>query len=383
MTHFISAPMVNVNEEVMQLVEWSHKQGDSIHRGEVIGILETTKSTYELQADVSGYFFPIVPAGEQVKIGQIIAALTENPEEEIKLPSSTEDTRLAHDQSAVSPERRWTKKAELLAKKHKIDIESLLANLGAGAVLSEKDVLDMINKAKTKSEPAFSKTTRNVNQTQRILVLGGGNIAVLVMDIISRIPNQRAVAILDDNAVLHGSTVMGCPILGKLDEAYRLWKDGFFDYLTLAIGVLPLRFQLYDRFSALGIPFGNIIDPSALVLSDVLMGDGNLVMGFCRIGPQTIIGNNNFLSAYVNLEHHNRLGDHCTFGPGVMTSGGVMMGNRVRFGTGIFVEPRLTIGDDVTIASGVILTTNVPDGVIVRTRSNFSFYRPGQPVSEK
>ena len=54
-----------------------------------------------------------------------------------------------------------------------------------------------------------------------------------------------------------------------------------------------------------------------------------------------------------------------------MTSGGVKIGSRVRFGTGVFIEPRLNIADDVTIASGVTLTTNVPDGHVVKAKSNF------------
>ena len=108
------------------------------------------------------------------------------------------------------------------------------------------------------------------------------------------------------------------------------------------------------------------------------MGSGNMIMGFCRIGPECEIGDDNFLSAYINLEHHNRLGSHCTFGPGVVTSGGVTIGSQVSFGTGIFIEPRLTIGDKSMIASGVVLTTNVPEHSIVKGKTNFSIY-PNRP----
>jgi len=378
MADFIRTPMINANEDVVMIVEWFRKKGDRVSKGELLALLETTKSTFELQAESSGYFVPLVPAGEQVRVGKVIAAITGKAKEDIIIPAEAEPAAGGKEDDAASG-RQYTKKAELLARRHKIDLAALMSIQGAGAVITEKDVREAIAAMESKVLPTGGSV--NVNRTQRFLILGGGNIAVLVMDILSRIPSQSAVGILDDNPQLHGTTVMGCPVLGNLDECIRLWKNGFFEYLTLAIGVLPLRYQLYDRFSREGIPFGNIVDPTASVLSDVMMGTGNLVMGYCRIGPQAVIGNNNFLSAFINLEHHNHLGNHCTFGPGVFTSGGVRIGSRVRFGTGVFIEPRLTIGNDVTIASGVVLTTNVPEGVVVRARTNFQFYDPGKQAS--
>jgi acetyltransferase-like isoleucine patch superfamily enzyme len=80
------------------------------------------------------------------------------------------------------------------------------------------------------------------------------------------------------------------------------------------------------------------------------------------------VGDNNFLSAFVNVEHHNVLGSHCTFGPGVMTSSRVIIGDRCRFGTGVFIEPGVKIGPESIIASGSIITSEVPARSIVKAR---------------
>jgi acetyltransferase-like isoleucine patch superfamily enzyme len=90
-------------------------------------------------------------------------------------------------------------------------------------------------------------------------------------------------------------------------------------------------------------------------------------MSNARLGAGAQLGDNNFLSAFVNLEHHNRLGSHCTFGPMVTTSGRVSIGDRVAFGAGVFIEPHLTIGDDCIIASGSIIRANIPANVVVKT----------------
>jgi acetyltransferase-like isoleucine patch superfamily enzyme len=93
------------------------------------------------------------------------------------------------------------------------------------------------------------------------------------------------------------------------------------------------------------------------------------------LGPCTKIGNNNFLSSCVNLEHHNRLGSYCTFGPSVSTSGEVVIGDDVKFGTGIFIEPCVKIGENSVVASGAILVGAVPANSIVKTKLNYTISR--------
>ena len=370
MTYFIKAPLININEETALLVEWYKENQSYVRPGEILGMLETSKSTFELQAEKKGFFTPLVEPGNHIHVGQTIAAIAENKNQEIALPDEGKDEI----QENLS-KRQWTKKAEIIAKRFNINIEKLAQDQLAGETITEADIKAYIS-SPTESTAEIAGADY-INQSQRVLILGGGNIAVLLLDILARIPHLYAVGILDDNKALIGSAIQGCPILGKLDEITRLWDEKAFDFATLAIGELPLRAEIFDKYANQGIAFDNIIDPAALVLSDVRMGKGNLIMGFCRIGPETIIGDNNFLSAYVNLEHHNKLGSHCTFGPGVLTSGGVKIGSQVGFGTGVFLEPRISIGDNVTVASGVILTTNIPSGSIVKAKSNFNITLPG------
>ena len=96
------------------------------------------------------------------------------------------------------------------------------------------------------------------------------------------------------------------------------------------------------------------------------MGTGNIIHALSHIGPNTIIGNDNYITAQTSLEHHNVLGSHCTFGPGVKTSGTVTIGDCTRFASGIYVEPYIEIGENCIIASGTVITNNIPDRVVVR-----------------
>lgn len=70
-------------------------------------------------------------------------------------------------------------------------------------------------------------------------------------------------------------------------------------------------------------------------------GTGNVVCTFCHFGVDTVVGDNNFLSAFSSSDHRNRLGSDISTGPTCATSGLVVVGDCVRLGTGIYVEPHV------------------------------------------
>ncbi|MCI0353364.1 MAG: hypothetical protein L0Z53_28430, partial [Acidobacteriales bacterium] len=327
----------------------------------------TTKATSELEADQQGYFRPLVEDGAEVKVGQVIAALTEQPDEPVILPEEAPVM-----QAVAAPERAWTKKAEILARRYHLDIEVLAAQ--KSDTVTEQDIEDArAGKSNQKTPIAVRDVVDDLypsNRIQRLLILGAGRGAAQILDMLTRIPTQRCVGLLDDDAKVHGKFVMGYPVLGGMEASERLWKDHFFDAVVISISTsIKARVNLFEQYTSAGIPFANVIDPSALVLSNTSLGTGNVILALCHIGACSAIGNNNFMSARTHIEHHNSMGDHCTFGPGVFTSSRVVIGQRVKFGTGIFIEPGITIGDDAIVASGAVLTRHVPARTIAKVKT--------------
>jgi sugar O-acyltransferase (sialic acid O-acetyltransferase NeuD family) len=366
MTTQIKAPMVNVNEDEIELIEWHKSKDQFIKKGELLATFETTKSTYEFSSPDTGYFTPLIESGTTIQVGQPIGYLSK----EIGAPLDETEQKQQQGEPLKPNKITWTRKAVLLAQRNNIS-QSSIEKFTNSTNVTEQIVLTFLSQQK----PISTITPRNTfsNTVERVLILGGGNVAALVIDILNRLPHQKPVAILDDNPDIHGTHVLGVPVLGTFEEIQNLFDQKLFDAAALAVGLLPARQNIFLELTKKGIPFTNIIDPSAIIGVNASMGTGNIIMAFCRLGPDLLIGDNNFLSAYVNIEHHNQMGSHCTFGPNVMMSGGVQIGNSVRFGTGIAIEPRLTIGDNATIASGVTLTTSVPANTLVKGKTNFSF----------
>lgn len=153
-------------------------------------------------------------------------------------------------------------------------------------------------------------------------------------------------------------------------EAGRMKAYGQIDYAVISVSTsIEFRERVFNEFLVAGVPFFNIIHPTAYVSPEATIGTGNVILAQCHIGTHAIIGSNNFISAKCSLEHHNDVGSHNTFGPGVMTSSRVKIGNRNRFGTGVFIEPGVEIGDDCLIGSGSVLTYNqkIEDNHVLKT----------------
>jgi sugar O-acyltransferase (sialic acid O-acetyltransferase NeuD family) len=364
------APQLAVNDENLLLVEWLKSEGDFVRKGEAIGVVETSKAVSEIEAEGDGYFRPVVAPGQRVDVHALLYVLTETREASIDdLVATHQGNGAARRQEGSpesSPERRWTRKAELLAQKHGVNI----ADVPAVGVVREADVERFLATGSPKQNGQdLIDGVYPVNRAERVLVIGGGRGAVQVLDILHRAVRQRPLGIVDDNPDAAGKTIMGVKILGTTRLVPEMLGDGAMDAAVIAFSNdLEARARIFRDLRAQGVPFANVVDPSVQIHANVSMGQGNVIIANSRLGACAVIGDNNFMSAFTNLEHHNVLGSHCTFGPGVMTSSRVHVGDKCRFGTGVFVEPGVRIGDESIIASGSVLTGSVPRNSVVKTR---------------
>lgn len=69
----------SVGESVVEalVAKWLKKSGDQVAKDDVLCELETDKITFNLQADSAGILTVLVPEGETVKIGSVIATIAE------------------------------------------------------------------------------------------------------------------------------------------------------------------------------------------------------------------------------------------------------------------------------------------------------------------
>lgn len=382
MIHIMRMPGVNANEDSAMLVRWLVDEGTAVKKGQLVCEIETTKSAVEIEAEADGFLVPIAAAGASQQVGAPIAV--------IKADLAADHAHLlsADGTPAKEAEKRWTKKAFIVARRLGIDIEAL-AKAKPGATLTEADVLAAQSGADTSATEALSTKAAAAPAEQpapraylgigqhfeRVLLIGGASGAgAIAVEAILRTSHQRPAGIIDTNPKTHGQIIHGAPVLGDRTAIPTLWNEGRFDgAIILFTDDIDDRAELFNSLVAEGVRMTNVIDPSVQIRTDVKMGVGNTIMsnGFIAAGAE--IGNNNFFASHNVIEHHSKVGDHNAFGPGCTACGRVTIGSYVRFGMHVGIEPYLTIGDRCIIASGTTLTSSVPENTIVKARSTNEF----------
>ncbi|MFA5951208.1 MAG: biotin/lipoyl-containing protein [Hyphomicrobium sp.] len=386
MIHIVRMPGVNANEDTATLTRWTVADGSSVQKGQYICEIETTKSAVEVEAEVDGFLVQLTPPGGAHRVGVPLAV--------IKQSLSDDHAALLAGEASASQEteRRWTKKAFIVARRLGIDIEAL-AKSKPGTTLTEADVLAAqapgAGTQPTQSSPSEVKAVASApaataaprliaaggQHFERVLLIGGASGAgALAVEAIMRTSHQRPAGIIDANPQTHGQIIHGAPVLGDRTSIPALWANGQFDgAVILFTDDIDDRAELFSSLLGEGIRMTNVIDPSVQIRNDVRMGVGNAIMANGFIANGVEIGNNNFLASHNVIEHHSKVGDHNAFGPRCTASGKVMIGSYIRFGMHIGIEPYLSIGDRCIIASGTILTGSIAANTIVKSRSTNEF----------
>jgi len=90
--HEVKVPKLGEEMTETQLIEWVAKEGEKIKERQVLVVLQTEKTSYELEAEHAGILHIISPVDVTLPLGHLIALLAETPEEYEKIKSRGEDS---------------------------------------------------------------------------------------------------------------------------------------------------------------------------------------------------------------------------------------------------------------------------------------------------
>ena len=95
-------PSLGADMEAGTVVEWRVKPGDAVRRGQVVGVVETDKGAVEMEIFETGVIDQlVVPVGEQVPVGSVLALLRNGSGVSVVKPSPVRPATSVHQR--VSP----------------------------------------------------------------------------------------------------------------------------------------------------------------------------------------------------------------------------------------------------------------------------------------
>jgi pyruvate dehydrogenase E2 component (dihydrolipoyllysine-residue acetyltransferase) len=166
-------PALGADMDEGTLDEWLIKPGDKVTRGQIVAVVDTTKAAVEIECWQEGAVSEIVvPVGETVQVGTVLATLLEPGERAERRPhrrprpSKKAATKPAAAQSrapsgavtppTVSPRRRWVSPAaRRLAQSLDVDIDTVSGTGPQGAV-----TISDVEHAAASKEPATKPITK-------------------------------------------------------------------------------------------------------------------------------------------------------------------------------------------------------------------------------
>ena len=198
-----------------------------------------------------------------------------------------------------------------------------------------------------------------------VLILGAGGHAKVLIEAL--LASSAVIAgIVDPDPAMVGTKLLGVPVLGG-DELVREFPQA---EILLVNGLgsvgLPLRRrELFERFKEMGYGFATVIHPSAVVASDIELGEGAQLMAGAVVQPGSRIGSNVIVNTRASVDHDCIIGDHVHIAPGVTLSGGVVVGDSCHIGTAATIIQGVRIGSGSVIGAGALVLKDVPHSVTV------------------
>jgi len=144
----IKVPQEIVNDDFVTIVGWQATTNQEIHPKQVVVLIETSKTVFELEAEAPGYLEILQPEGAEAKIGETIGLIHDQP---IQEQSANQTQSTESEKANVLPgdsQITMSRKAQDLVEKHTINPE-IFSDLG---MVREKDVIQYLNQQKIPAE---------------------------------------------------------------------------------------------------------------------------------------------------------------------------------------------------------------------------------------
>jgi UDP-perosamine 4-acetyltransferase len=206
-----------------------------------------------------------------------------------------------------------------------------------------------------------------LTDTVRIVGLGAGGHAKVVLETLAAAGGYEVIALLDPRRELWGTRVHGVEVAGG-DELLEQHYHGSVAQVFIGLGgtgdTRPRR-RLYEYARGCGFDVATAVHPSAVVSHSAALGHGATVLAQSVVGPDVIAGEDVIVNTAAVIEHDCRLGDHVHVATAARLAGGVSVDAGAHVGIGATVLGGLRVGAGAIVGGGAVVVRDVPPGTVV------------------
>ena len=198
-----------------------------------------------------------------------------------------------------------------------------------------------------------------------LLIIGASGHAQALLAMLARHGGFDPLGLIDSYQDV-GRLAHGLPILGSESDVPHLCVKHGVNHLLVAIGDGYQRQAMTQRLGEQipGVVFPSLVDPTAVVASDVEIGAGVVVMAQAHVGPGCVLQEGALVNTQASLDHDGQLGAFASLAPGVVAGGGVRVGEGSFIGLGSRIIHRVQVGSQTVVGAGSLLLKDLPSEVL-------------------
>lgn len=204
-----------------------------------------------------------------------------------------------------------------------------------------------------------------------LLIYGTGKYADIIYWLAHDVLQLQVAAFVLDQKYITTNTYLNKPVV-PIEQVIEYYSPDNYDMTIGFIGgnMFTQRREKYELCAKMGYHIPNLIHPSAVIASNVHMGDGNVVFESVTMAPFCDIGIGNIFWNGANISHHAKIGNFGNFATGVSLSGISTIGNNCFLGVNATTKNYIKIADYTLVGAGAYVSHDTnPYDVIVPARS--------------
>ena len=187
-----------------------------------------------------------------------------------------------------------------------------------------------------------------------IVFIGAGGHAKSVLDSISG--DYKLFCYVDE---FKKGVVDGLPIYQSIEDIPNYINYYYF----VTIGNNCYRKKWFDLLMRMGLKTLNIIDRTALISENVIIGTGNFIGKEVILNSSCKIGNNNIINTRALVEHECIVNDNVHISTNAVINGNVIVRDNCFIGSMSVCNGQITIGENSIIGSGSVVIKDIPSNV--------------------
>ena len=195
------------------------------------------------------------------------------------------------------------------------------------------------------------------NEVKKIVVVGGGNYAKIVISILKQINFFEIIGYTD---ISDNGELLGVEYLGTDDVLKKLFQNNI-KFAAIGIGQLyspKVKRKVILELKKIGYSFPVIISPTAFINEDVSIGEGTIIRNNALISASSKIGDFSIIGTSVNINHDTQIGNFTNVTIGSNIGIECVIGNDILIGMGSIVMNHIEVADNCIIGAGSLITKN-------------------------